>query len=249
MEAITPGPIFTPENWQLLVLETAEYDRPPTSNILADLTQKLVSEWIELFNPTPSEKARGQELGRIAVLSPASHARFFPDAPFEELKNSPEMQKHVAGEFGDILWYQVALLADSGISMEETMANFFDRIPESDQVRIGLEYFNSLASSHMPNAHRQPQEFDENPIVIYGGMYVSRFVEAISPVSGRSEGSRSEKVESAANLLWATTYLLTNYCHTNLQEVLQGTYNKLKQRKAHGIPQGQGIGDDRWRTS
>lgn len=237
---------FTVENWQRRVLETAAYSRPATAAVLTMLSRKLVSEALEVIQPTATEVAAGLRLGRIAVFSPPSHAAYFPGVPFAALRANQLVRKRVAGEFADITWYKVAELAEWGIDMPEVVTTTTERMAPGSGLRVDLNGFNQLASCTAPNTHPWEGSFDENPFVIYGGWYVNRFVRTVSPEYAATECSREARVAAAADLLWATTYSLNEYCGIGLPEALEANYQKLHMRQVSGLPQGEGLGDDRW---
>ncbi len=250
MEISSSAPAFTPENWQSLVMETAEYEHPASPEVMVKLSEKLVFEAMELIMPAPDEPY--PKLGRIAVLLPVEFAKHHRDEPFMELHNSPDLKKRVAGEFGDILWYQVALLREKDITIEEVIGRTVEKMSNAGIGASGatdLKNFSQAAATKEPVSYPGEQSIDENPFVVYGGWYISMFARSVSPEYAPADITRDEIIDSAADLLWATTYLLEHYCDTDLQSVLQNNYQKLNARAKAGIPQGQGIGDDRWPIS
>lgn len=249
MEMVPGAPLFTPENWQDLVLETAEYERPASPETLAELSRKLVFEAVELILPESDEPS--SRLGRIAVLLPIESAEYFPNEPFMELHDSSDLRKRVAGEFGDLLWYEAALLQEKSIIMREVLDRCIDRMSGAGIDTSGvtdITSFSKAASVAEPTSYPSEHSIDENPFVVYAGWYVSMFCRSVSPEYAPEGITRDEIIDRGADLLWATTYLLENYCDADLQTTLQGNYRKLKAKEQAGIPQGENIGDPRWST-
>ena len=250
MEITPAAPTFTPENWQSFMMETAEYAHPAPPEVMIKLSEKLVFEAMELIMPAPDEPY--PKLGRIAVLLPVEHAKYFRNEPFMELHDSPDLKKRVAGEFGDILWYQTALLREKDITVEEVLGRAVEKMGSVGVDTSGTEdlrVFSHAAAAKEPASYTGEQSIDENPFVVYGGWYISMFARSVSPEYAPADITKEEIIDKAADLLWATTYLLEHYCNTNLQTVLQNNYQKLSARAKAGIPQGQGVGDDRWSVS
>jgi len=238
------GIVFTPDNWQGLVMETAEFPRPAGPETLSDLSQKLVNEALELVMANPDETEA--VLGRAVLFLTDEQIEL---APFPVKTHSLEsLQAEAAGECGDILWYEVSLLSELDISMDEVLAELWAQLNQHG-VAAKINDFPDIArqaAEYAPPTSPAVSELMENPFVVYVGHFVSDFCRNVDPKYNHGYLDRPGAIRSAAALLWATTYLLKQACNADLQTVLNRNYSKLHQRAEQGIPQGINIEDRRW---
>lgn len=235
--------LFTPGNWQDLLLESATYPRPADGARVEWLCEKMKDEAAELIIGMP-----GEPYPRWPVLLPASHAQYFPDKDFLAAKNSPEMQAHVAGELGDVLWYHGVILAECGISIEEVLTEaalkLGDNPLEITDIANDLERFELAVRQRSPGTAWQRSPEESFHFVDYAH-YVDKFKGVASQYIADNV-ERQGMVEAGAQLLWATTYMLANNCNGSLEQVLSRTYAKLQGRRDRQMQQGSNEEDPRW---
>jgi NTP pyrophosphatase (non-canonical NTP hydrolase) len=225
------------------MLKTAEYPRPADDATLTLLCENMASETLELALPQPDENS----IGRIAVLSPKSHAEYFSGEHFVDLHDDAELKDRIAGEFGDVLWYESALLAEKGIEMSEIVQSGLKKISSDTFADTpDIDSFNNLAGGNKPPADEPGKDLDDFPFSSYASSYVSPFVRLMHPDFVESGDTREKIIDAAVDLLWATTYLLNKYCRADLQSILDKNYQKLQARALSKTPQGQNAEDPRW---
>ncbi len=245
MERLNAYPAVTPQNWQTKVLETAEYERPASDETIVYLIGKMAEELLETSWDKPDETYRG--IGRLAVLLPKEHAIYFPDKPFDRAHDSPEMRQAVAGEFGDLLWYQVVFLAERDIDPQEVMSYGCKRLTRhSPKALITFQEYTIPAIRNHPEGILTLDEF---ALSSYMSSCLSPFVKLIDPRQEAARSSQHQIIETASTLLHATAYILHRYCNTNLEAVVNDNYQKRLERDLTGIPQGQNVDDPRWQTT
>jgi hypothetical protein len=236
--------LLSVENWQLLVLRTASYERPASNEVIHELTQSMISEYFETIWAFPNENP----LGRIALLSPPSHEEFYPNNEFYAAQADKFLKDSVAGEFGDITWYEVALLAERNIDMPKVLNYGYKLITGEDKDDVTITEFAAAATNKSPKVSFSGHTFDLDNFapISYATGYISPFIRAIDSAYGNTDESHEGLVEKSAYLLWATTYLLRQYCDKSLEEVVIANLIKLEDRENREIMQGTNVEDPRW---